>query len=545
MMLLGCQNILEPVSLYGNSGQTMPDDQEEFLISTLPLTFSSTKKANQDPYLRKLMRSGSGSQANVIYETNFLQSKLPPMLNKAQYTIGIGDELSFSLQSEFIENELKLPPQSSKTEYMLGVGDVLKFIQQNEISEKTLIPSNGIVKLVQETTGVVGTNGNILLLGLGNINVGTQSLEDVRNLVRNTLIRNGLAPNFQLEIIEFNSKKAYVTTSKGASQIIKINSQPPTLHEVITGFGVSYSNGNHAIISLTRDSREFRITAKQLSDSNTNDIYIQDKDNIVIEFLSDEISSNVSVVDSNGNILLPIVGSLKAENKRLSELQKEISSVLINKGLRADFQLELSLFNSKKAYFVSKDKTDLVSLTDKNITLRELALSNNITLSDSTGLQVFTLIRNGKKYQLTREQLLNPNNQDIWIQDGDHIEKEVLIYKPGQVFALSGTGNARIIPIRPSARETLADILFLQNGALTNSFAKRSEVYLLRGHNPLNAYHLDAQNVSRLLVAAQMELRPNDIIFVAERPIISFARTLSELSPLRSLLRDIRDENLP
>ena len=101
------------------------------------------------------------------------------------------------------------------------------------------------------------------------------------------------------------------------------------------------------------------------------------------------------------------------------------------------------------------------------------------------------------------------------------------------------------LAIDPSKRETLADILFTEQGAFNNLLAKRSEVYLLRGQNPSNAYHLDAQNVSRILVAAKTELRPNDIVYVADRPIISFSRTLSEILPLRILLRDIQDDNIP
>ena len=146
---------------------------------------------------------------------------------------------------------------------------------------------------------------------------------------------------------------------------------------------------------------------------------------------------------------------------------------------------------------------------------------------------------------LSFQEILNGFGADILIQDRDTIELESLKYKMGQVFALGGAGKAQLINIDPSKRETLADILFNANGALNNLLAKRSEVYLLRGQNPSIAYHLDAQNVSRILVAAKTELRPNDIVYVADRPIISFARTLSEISPLRILLRDIQDNNIP
>ena len=105
--------------------------------------------------------------------------------------------------------------------------------------------------------------------------------------------------------------------------------------------------------------------------------------------------------------------------------------------------------------------------------------------------------------------------------------------------------SPQIFKISPNNRETLADVLFTSGGPLISNSAKRSEVYLLRGDNPVVAYHLDAQNPTRLIVADAMELRPNDIVYVAEQPIVSFNRTLGTILPLRILLRDIQDDNIP
>ena len=91
----------------------------------------------------------------------------------------------------------------------------------------------------------------------------------------------------------------------------------------------------------------------------------------------------------------------------------------------------------------------------------------------------------------------------------------------------------------------MADVLFTSGGPLSASSAKRSEIYLLRGSKPVVAYHLDAQSPTRLIVADAMELRPNDILYVAAQPIISFNRMLATIIPLRILLRDIQDENIP
>ena len=75
-------------------------------------------------------------------------------------------------------------------------------------------------------------------------------------------------------------------------------------------------------------------------------------------------------------------------------------------------------------------------------------------------------------------------------------------------------------------RETLADVLFTSKGPLIQPM-QTSDIYFLRGKQPVIAYHLDAQNPTRLIVADAMELRQNDILYVAEQPIVSFNRNFS------------------
>ena len=144
----------------------------------------------------------------------------------------------------------------------------------------------------------------------------------------------------------------------------------------------------------------------------------------------------------------------------------------------------------------------------------------------------------------TLDDLLKADTPSIYLEPRDQIFVDILPYKENKVFIL-GAVSPQIFKINPANRETLADVLFTSGGPLSSSSAKRSEVYLLRGNNPVLAYHLDAQSPTRLIVADAMELRPNDILYVAEQPIISFNRTLATILPLRLLLRDIQDENLP
>jgi polysaccharide biosynthesis/export protein len=551
-ILSGCATILEPVSI-AQKIQNNSTLQEEFSIEVKSLTFKEAVLANKTPYSRELMLTGSGASANVIKEEIFLQSNFPKSLKNKEYTFGIGDELSYISLNEFITEDITWPKSSQKRDYELGVGDGLRFVQMSDGADVKVIFENGLnsgqIKEndnIMYSSGIVGSNGNVLLLGVGNIKAAGRTLNKIRTEIRNILIRNGLAPNFQLEIDSFKSKKAYLSNGASESRVITINNIPISLKEIALGAGLSESLNKLSLISLTRNRNVYRITAGQLFDKNAPEVFIQDKDEIVIEIALDDTDTTIAIVGSSGKVLLPTIGGLSVINKTLKNVQDEVRDILIKKGIRPNFQLELSKSRSKKAYLIQKDVgSEIMPVTDKKISLKEVILQKGIISKPSTGLSIVKLIRNNKEYYLTIDSILDPKSPNIWIQSEDQIEIANLLYKPGQVFALSGMDTAKILTIDPSSRESLANILFTQGGALNNSFARRSEIYLLRGQNPSIAYHLDTQNVSRILVAAKTELRPNDIVFVAERPIISFTRTLAELNPLRELLRDIQDGKIP
>jgi len=565
ILLNACNKVLEPVSFFGGKQDVEAQSvQEDFEINIKSLTFESARDANKTPYPRWLMQTGAGSKANVLKEADLMTSKMPPSLESNDYLLGIGDQLLYTQLDEFVTSPMQFPAQPIEADYLLGVGDELTLIQLNEVAgglgniisnipQTTAKPLSG--ENVLKTSGIVGTNGNILLLGLGSIKAEGRSLNDIQTEVRNILIRNGLAPSFQLEITSFNSKKAFVTFPNPnkylGNNIVPITNLPITLKELAITYGLRPSSKDNTIISLTRDGQKFRMTAGQLFDKTSPRIVIQDRDQIEIDEAASTTTSVEAVVGSRGNILIRGVGSLKAKNRSLAEVQTDITRILIGKGLTPNFQLEVTGFKSKEFFLITKmHGSKAIPITNNAVNLKQAILSNiaidNQTINrNGATFTTVKLIREGVLYQVSWQELLNGSASNVLIKDGDTINLVDFDYKLGQVFALGGAGNAELVPINPSIRETLADILFSPKGALNNLLAKRSEVYLLRGRNPSVAYHLDAQNVSRILVAAQTELRPNDIVYVADRPIISFSRTLAEINPLRILLRDLEDSNIP
>ncbi len=548
----GCSAILEPVFLDQTKKDLKEIEQEEFNININTLTFKKSIESNKDAYPRQLMITGSGARANVYNEGDFLTKDIPNYLTNSEYRLGQGDELSLLLINQFKNEVIKWPNSLAKTNYILGVGDVLTLVQSADLINPVIalkeMTNNRVndEENILSVNGVVGSNGNILLLGLGSLKAVDRTLEDVRAEIRNILIRNGSAPNFQLEITEFNSKKAYVTNNKNQSRIIGINTIPVSLREVAYGSGLSKTNENSVLITLVRNKQTYKFTAGQLFNINSPDTFIQDKDHIHFE-ITEIPSSNVSaLVGSNGDILLPGIGKLVVENRTLADVHEEITTILTMKGKKPDIQLEITKFRNKKLYFSNRNQGNkILYLSNEENTLRQVVHLSSAISEPKDGLAIIILTRGKRIFRLALDRVLDPNTPNIWIQNDDQIEINYMSYKDGQVYILTGSGDARIMSINPSKRETLANALFENNGALSNLSAKRSEVYLLRGRNPSIAYHLDAQNVSRILVAAKTELRPNDIIFVAERPIISFARTLSEILPLRILLKDIKNDNIP
>jgi len=85
-------------------------------------------------------------------------------------------------------------------------------------------------------------------------------------------------------------------------------------------------------------------------------------------------------------------------------------------------------------------------------------------------------------------------------------------------------------------KATLADALYSEGGFSTEK-ANPSQIYVLRGSTDprefgaVTAWHLDARNAANLILATRMELRPNDIVFVAEQPVTRWNRVVSQITP--------------
>ena len=266
---------------------------------------------------------------------------------------------------------------------------------------------------------------------------------------------------------------------------------------------------------------------------------------------SSGVTTTTGRIGSDGTLLLIGVGRLEAKGRHINDLRDEVRSILIRNGLTPDFQMEMAGFNSQKAYITTDSPPDekpdqikyILPITDRGTPLREIIATAGIAFNEKK----FTIVkiqRSGKTYTFSLSDLFSETAPRVFLKDQDHVFIQNLEYVKGKVFLVGGV-KPKVLEIQPELRQTLAEIIFAPEGPLEEPSAQRSAVYLLRGHSPVKAYHLDAQNPARILVAGALEMRPGDIVYVAEQPINTFNRVLETILPFRLFSRDTSKGNFP
>ena len=562
LMLTACSEVLQSVDLkVTDKDQSL---QEEFNVEERTLTLSNAKAANQDPYPRVVIQAGRGASAGPISEAAAIKSNFPSSARSGAYRIGIGDTVQYQALVDNADSlgaaDYRFPPSLDQVEYKLGIGDELALVR---MQEREIISSLGTSdgedtsqslfsaptrsetsSDIINTTGRIGSDGSVLLLEVGRIEAAGKTLSEVRSEVRNILILNGLSPRFQLEISRFASQKAFLTIN-ARSSVITLTDKVANLRDVLANAGKGVQTGVTTRVTLKRDGQEYTMRLRDIVALDAQAVKIKADDDIIVTDRTSSASTTRAIVGSDGSIVLPSIGKVEAAGKTLDELRTEVLAILEGTpNLNEAIQLDVIDFKSQSALLnVVGRPGAVIPITSKPQLLKEALTQSGVTLDPEKVVRI-SLKRAGETFRFNFRDLLNTQSRQTYVYAGDQITVDVLPYKPNKVFVLGGI-SPTIVPIDPKIRETLADILFTPNGVLSSPTAKRSEVYLLRGSTPIRAYHLDAQNPTRLVVADAMELRPNDILYVAEQPIVSFNRTLASITPLRILLRDIQDDNIP
>lgn len=249
-------------------------------------------------------------------------------------------------------------------------------------------------------------------------------------------------------------------------------------------------------------------------------------------------------VRDDGIIDLPRVGELRVEGLTVNEANRALSTFLEERRLDPVLTIEVEEF---RARFVLIDgdveAPGRVSLDARPLTLDEAIISRGGRPTSS----VAHLFRSGEVYTipLSDRELsasLHLRHGDrvhvSGLHDADRAQFEARIAldavdRPA-VFITGEVQSPRRVPLPFGRVARLADVLFDEGGVplRTGDFAA---IYVLRlspDPSRVTAYELDARNAAHLLMAMRFQLRPDDLIFVAEQKVTRINRLLSQLTPV-------------
>ena len=300
-------------------------------------------------------------------------------------------------------------------------------------------------------------------------------------------------------------------------------------------------------------------------------------------------------VQDDGAIAIPNAGRVVLADMTLDEAEDTLFTRLVEAGMEPAFSLEVSEFNSKRVTLggaVRQPGVLPVTLTPLGLN-EALQLSGGVSVA-APEFATIRIYREGSLFQIPLENYRNdPNLQRTRLQANDAVfvdttydldraqaffQEQILltnfrqsaraqavaqlqseislrqteiseaqarfdrslqlgavdmdyVYLAGEV----GTQTRVSLPFEQTA--SLADVLYGDGGGFQTQQGNPRHIYVLRGASDvrdfagLTAYNLDASNAANLLLATRFELRPNDVIFIAEQPVTRWNRAISLIIP--------------
>ncbi|MDO6586171.1 polysaccharide biosynthesis/export family protein [Salipiger sp. 1_MG-2023] len=299
-------------------------------------------------------------------------------------------------------------------------------------------------------------------------------------------------------------------------------------------------------------------------------------------------------VQDDGAIAIPNVGRVQVAGSTIDEAENSLFQRLVENDIEPTFSLEVTEFNSKKVSIggaVSNPTVAPITLTPLYLD-EALAAAGGVNAADLDYASV-RIYRDGTIYQIPLDELYsNRSLARVQLADGDavfvdtqyeltraqaYFEERIRLAEFRQSSRLSALNelSAEVSLRRQDMSEartnyttrleldsvdrdyvylagevasqarytlpfgktaSLADALYSNGGIPTQSGNVR-EIYVLRGSadarefGAITAWQLDARDATNLLLATRFELRPNDVVFVAEQPVTRWSRVVNQITP--------------
>ncbi|MFV1528281.1 MULTISPECIES: polysaccharide biosynthesis/export family protein [unclassified Phaeobacter] len=311
--------------------------------------------------------------------------------------------------------------------------------------------------------------------------------------------------------------------------------------------------------------------------------------------LAAQNSRNGYTVQDDGSVNIPDVGRIRIGGLTIEDAEELLFQKLVEAQFDPTFSLEIAEFNSRRVSVGGAvGKPGVLPITLTPLYLSEaLAAAGSVSVPDIDVSSV-RIYRDGDLYQIpltdfyaspdlqntrlvsgdavfvdtdfnlnraerffeqqirlkqttlaARAQELSELNTAITLRRSDNAEqrstfeaREALGANGRDYVYLAGeVDNQTRYPLPYERQATLADALYDAGGGIARETGDVSQVYVLRASSDprefgaVTAWHLNASSAANLTLATKFQLRPDDVIFVAENPVTKWGRTLRQITP--------------
>lgn len=236
------------------------------------------------------------------------------------------------------------------------------------------------------------------------------------------------------------------------------------------------------------------------------------------------------VVDENGDLYYPYVGSIHVADKTVSEVRTDLTRELSKYFKKVKLDIRVLSFQAHRVAVVGEIvRPGVQTMNETPLTVAEAITRAGGSTKDSDFANV-ALARDGKLYKLDVQSMYEKGltTQNLLLKDGDVLN--VGDQKDSKVFVMGEANRQQAIQIN-KGRMTLSQALAEASGVDFNT-SRPGDIYVIRaGDMHPEIFQLDAESPDAMILADQFPLQAHDTLFIGTAGVTQWSRVLNQILP--------------